>query len=126
MTFLYLYSRDNVFYGDMVLYLGAVIGLYAALSYLVVVMQSTATPTFTLMNEERHKISRVVSVFGVGYLAGSLITAVKAFMWKDFVGLVEDKPALYYMCALFVNVALDMLPVALLYSLHKANFYATE
>lgn len=50
---LYIFDRDLVFYGDMVLYLGAAIALYSALSYLVVVMQSTATPTFSLMNEER-------------------------------------------------------------------------
>ena len=50
---LYVFDRDSVFYGDMVLYLGAAIALYSALSYLVVVMQSTATPTFSLMNEER-------------------------------------------------------------------------
>lgn len=47
-------------------------------------------------------------------------------MWVDFVDWVEDRPALYYVCALFVNIVLDMLPVGLLYSLHKQNFCAPE
>jgi len=112
-------GMQALFFVDAAVFALTSTSLYMTLSFLLTVMQSTATPNLLAMSEERQKLALVVSVFGISFILGFGLIFVKAMFWDQYVLFLQTNPAVYYLGSLFSSVLIDILPIFLIYTLHS-------
>jgi len=77
---------------------------------------------FSALSEERAKLGKLVGVFGLSYIIGTIVNATKSFHMEQVENLLKNKIAFYYLWTFALNLMIDIMPISTIYILHRSNF----
>lgn len=119
---LYVLKTDWVYYGLASWDFLVSICLYSALAYLMSVM----SPFYYRINmhSELDTVRNIMSVFGLTFIAGSVLNFLKGYYIEEFVDVMVKQPWIYCIFSVLSSILVELCPVIVILKMHRINFNA--
>jgi len=120
LVLLYLLNIDWIYYGLAGWDAVVSIGLYSALAYLM----SRIAPVYHIVNmqKELSTVRTIISVFGLTFIAGTVLNVMKAYYLEEFINVMVKKPWIFCIFSVFSSIFIELCPVIIIFNMHKMFF----
>ena len=74
------------------------------------------------MHTELDRIRNIISVFGLTFIAGAVLNALKGYYLIKFVDVMVSQPLIFCIFSVLFSLLIELFPVVIIYNMHKTNF----
>ena len=74
------------------------------------------------MHKELDRIRNIISVFGLTFIAGAVLNALKGYYLIKFVDVMVSQPLIFCIFSVLFSLLIELFPVVIIYNMHKTNF----
>jgi len=117
---LYVLNIDWIYYGLAGWDVVVSIGLYSALAYLM----SRIAPVYHIVNmqKELSTVRTIISVFGLTFIAGSVLNCMKAYYLQEFIDVMVKQPLIFCVFSVLSSLIIELCPVVIIFNMHRMFF----
>lgn len=64
----------------------------------------------------------IISVFGLTFIAGSVLNTMKAYFLEEFINVMVREPWIFCVFSILSSIIIELFPVVIIFNMHKMFF----